>query len=98
MNRRQREAWEREALAELRYGDPDNALAAYTENDRIITAEPADEVRERLVGDWWLAREEHGAESGIMIAARRADVDDLNARARGPVPVCVPTCWVAVAG
>lgn len=81
-NRRQRAGWERSALDELRNGDPDTAVNAYNEHDRIVTADNAEVLRDRLVGDWWLARAEHGADSAVMIAARRSDVDDLNARAR----------------
>ena len=42
-------------------------------------ASDADEVRRRLVADWWAARDPDGS---VMIAHRRADVADLNGRAR----------------
>jgi conjugative relaxase-like TrwC/TraI family protein len=79
-NRRQRQAWEREALAELRHGHPDVALAAYQSHDRLREARTADQIRQRLVHDWWAARQCGGRH--LMVAARRADVDDLNCRAR----------------
>ena len=79
-NRRQAEAWERDALAELRHGNPDVALAAYEAHDRLHQADTADGVRERLVDDWWAARQAGGHH--LMVAARHADVDDLNRRAR----------------
>ena len=53
-NRRQRQQWERDALAELRAGDIDVAFAAYADNGRIVTgtnahrSPPGD--RGRLVG------------------------------------------------
>lgn len=80
-NRRQTDAWERDALDELRDGDPTHALAAYEQHGRIHTGPTAEEVREQLVGDWWHAQAELGL-GGVMVAARRSDVDDLNDRAR----------------
>jgi len=79
-NRRQREGWERDALAELRHGNPDVALAAYQAHDRLHQADTADEIRERLVDDWWASRQAGGRH--LMVAARHRDVDDLNRRAR----------------
>ena len=79
-NRRQREAWERNALRELRDGDVDTALAAYTEHGRVVTATTAPEVRHQLVADWWAAT--LAGEHAQMIAARWVDVDDLNVIAR----------------
>jgi ATP-dependent exoDNAse (exonuclease V) alpha subunit len=81
-NRRQREQWEREALDELRDGDVAQAVAAYGDHGRIVTADTAEALRERLVDDWWTARQARPHETGVMIAARRSDVDDLNTRAR----------------
>jgi hypothetical protein len=46
-----------------------------------VVADTADTLREQLVGDWWQATGEHGADA-VMVAARRSDIDDLNARAR----------------
>jgi Ti-type conjugative transfer relaxase TraA len=83
-NRRQREAWERDALDELRSGDPGAALAAYTAAGRVVIGDTAEAVREQLVSDWWAARTDYEGpgEAGVMIAARVSDVDDLNDRAR----------------
>ncbi|HEV8623518.1 MAG TPA: AAA family ATPase [Acidimicrobiia bacterium] len=79
-NRRQQQAWERDALAELRHGNPDIALAAYQAHDRLHQANTSDRLREQLVDDWWAARQAGGRH--LMVAARHADVDDLNRRAR----------------
>lgn len=79
-NRRQREAWERAALADLRDGDVDAALSAYESRGRIVRGESAVEVREAMAADWWAATV--AGESALMLAPRRAEVDDLNARAR----------------
>ncbi|HLJ07700.1 MAG TPA: AAA family ATPase, partial [Acidimicrobiia bacterium] len=79
-NRRQREAWERDALAELRHGNPDLALAAYQAHDRLHQADTADGIREHLVDGWWAARKAGGRH--LMVAVSHRDVDDLNLRAR----------------
>src|SRR5437588_3179774 len=79
-NRRQREGWERDALAELRHGNPEVALAAYQAHDRLHQADTADQIREQLVDHWWAARQAGGRH--LMVATRHRDVDDLNHRAR----------------
>lgn len=79
-NRRQREQWERDALEHLRDGRADQALHRYAEHGRLTIADTAPELRDRLVADWWDARE--SAADTVMIALRRDDVADLNARAR----------------
>jgi conjugative relaxase-like TrwC/TraI family protein len=80
-NRRQTHAWEQAALDELRHGDPAVALGTYRKHGRIVTADTPDDLRERLVDDWWdTARDD--LSGSIMIGLRRADVDDLNHRAR----------------
>jgi hypothetical protein len=48
---------------------------------RIVTADTPNDLRDQLVHDWWdTARDEMAG--SIMIGLRRADVDDLNHRAR----------------
>ena len=79
-NRRQSEAWERDALAELRAGDIDRAVNAYLDHDRIHVATHRGDARDRLVEEWLNARD--GGENVLMIAGRLAEVDDLNRRAR----------------
>ena len=79
-NRRQHEAWERAALAAFRAGDVDSALAAYDSHQRIVTCATAPATREAMVADWWAANLR--GDRVLMVAARWADVDDLNARAR----------------
>ena len=77
-NRRQAAAWEREALALLRDGDAEGAVQRYARRGRIVVNENGDEVRRRLVADWWQAGDPNSA---VMIAHRRRDVADLNGRA-----------------
>ncbi len=81
-NRRQREGWERDALAALREGAAGPALAAYARHGRLVMADTAGGVRERLIADWWHATQDPSGEEAVMIAARRDDVADLNTRAR----------------
>ena len=78
-NVRQVHPWEREALDQLRDGEPDQALDAYRRHDRITVEPTADATRARLVDEWFAAGDPAAA---VMIAHRRADVADLNCRAR----------------
>jgi hypothetical protein len=80
-NRRQREEWERQALVLLREGRSQEALAAYVEHGRVVLGPSGDCVRARLVADWWSA-EQTGGGDNVMVALRRADVRELNERAR----------------
>jgi ATP-dependent exoDNAse (exonuclease V) alpha subunit len=79
-NRRQTDDWERATLAELRTGDPERAIDDYIGHDRVHQAATGDAVRYELVDEWMNARVE--GEDVLMVAARLADVDDLNRRAR----------------
>ena len=79
-NRRQVHLWEREALSALRAGSTLEAVTAYRSAGRVTVAPDADTVRERMVDDWWLAHRQDG--QAAMYALRRADVEDLNLRAR----------------
>jgi conjugative relaxase-like TrwC/TraI family protein len=79
-NRRQHEAWERHALAQLRDGNVDDAVTAYDAHGRIHTHETAPGARDAMSADWWAAT--LAGEQVLMLATRWSDVDDLNARAR----------------
>ncbi len=79
-NRRQRAQWEQDAIAQLRHGQIDPALAAYSDHGRLHTAPNGDELREQLVSDWY-ATSRVGDET-LMLAQHRNAVDDLNLRAR----------------
>ncbi len=68
-NRRQVHAWERGALAQLRDGDPDDALAAYNAHRRLVFARPGEDVRDQMVSEWWASQNLDGA---LMIAYRRS--------------------------
>jgi hypothetical protein len=79
-NRRQRETWEKEALSQLRSGSARLALSVYEGPGRLHLAETAEDAREAMADAWWASH--RSGEEAIMYALRRADVDDLNARAR----------------
>jgi hypothetical protein len=84
-NRRQRELWERDTLQRLRGGEGGRAgiedfVAEYGRHGRLHMGDTPAEVRVAMVKDWDEARREGG--SVAMIALRRSDVDELNARAR----------------
>ena len=81
-NRRQVNAWERDALDQLRHGDVERAVAIYSDNGRVTLASSAEQARRHLVGDWWAARTHVGPDRVAMIALHQADVDDLNDLAR----------------
>lgn len=78
--RRQHEPWDRDALNALRTGDLEAFARAYTSHDRVVTSPDAASTRARLVQDWWQATNE--GSDALMLAHRRADVADLNQRAR----------------
>lgn len=79
-NRRQREAWERTALHQLRSGSVEQALAAFDQHGRIERVPTLNDVRARIVDAWAQARV--AGEEPIMLAARRDDVRALNELAR----------------
>lgn len=75
--RRQRQPWDRQALDALRGGDVERWARAYRKAGRITVGRGAADTRAALVNDWARADGER-----LMIAGRRADVRDLNQRAR----------------
>ncbi len=79
-NRRQTEPWERVALDDLRSGNVASAVGAYQHRDRIIAVDDIDEMRDRVVNDWFQSH--RTGERALMIAAHRSEVTDLNDRAR----------------
>jgi conjugative relaxase-like TrwC/TraI family protein len=79
-NRRQVHAWERAALTELRTGNPHVAFDAYQAHGRIHHAAHSNQLRERLVADWWASRAQ--GKRAVMVGTRNTDVEDLNRRAR----------------
>ena len=80
-NRRQQQAWEREALDLVRSGLVEEAVAAYQAHDRVVAADSKPAATLALLQDWWAAwqQAEHDpAQEVVVLAARRAEVDRLN--------------------
>jgi conjugative relaxase-like TrwC/TraI family protein len=79
-NRRQHDPIERQALAELRAGQIDEAIERLAEHGHIIPTPNRHAALEHLVGDWRAATR-HG-DDAIMLALHRTDVAALNDTAR----------------
>jgi conjugative relaxase-like TrwC/TraI family protein len=80
-NRRQHQAWEREALELVRSGLVEEAVAAYQAHDRVVAADSKPAATLALLQDWWTAWQQADrdpAQEVIVLAARRAEVDRLN--------------------
>jgi conjugative relaxase-like TrwC/TraI family protein len=80
-NRRQHQAWEREALDLVRSGLVEEAVAAYQAHDRVVAADSKPAATLALLQDWWQAYQEAERDPDqevIVLAARRAEVDRLN--------------------
>jgi conjugative relaxase-like TrwC/TraI family protein len=80
-NRRQHQAWEREALELVRGGLVEEAVAAYRAHDRVVCAESKPAATLALLQDWWAAWQdaERDPDQGVIVlAGRRAEVDRLN--------------------
>jgi ATP-dependent exoDNAse (exonuclease V) alpha subunit len=80
-NRRQHQAWEREALELVRSGLVEEAVAAYQAHDRVVAGDSKPAATLALLQDWWTAfqqADQDPAQEVIVLAARRAEVDRLN--------------------
>jgi conjugative relaxase-like TrwC/TraI family protein len=80
-NRRQQQAWEREALELVRSGLVEEAVAAYHTHDRVVAAESKPAATLALLNDWWQAYQDSEVDPSqdvIVLAGRRAEVDRLN--------------------
>jgi ATP-dependent exoDNAse (exonuclease V) alpha subunit len=80
-NRRQHQAWEREALDLVRSGLVEEAVAAYRAHDRVVCAESKPATTLALLQDWWAAYQKAERDPGnevVVLAARRTEVDRLN--------------------
>jgi conjugative relaxase-like TrwC/TraI family protein len=80
-NRRQHQAWEREALELVRGGLVEDAVAAYQAHDRVVAADSKPAATLALLQDWWAAwqQADHDpTQEVVVLAARRAEVDRLN--------------------
>ena len=80
-NRRQRHAWERVALADLRAGEVGRFLTACQANGRIHVGDTADSAKQQLISHW--STQLRFKRDVVILALRRDDVADLNRLARG---------------
>ncbi|GAA2560201.1 hypothetical protein GCM10010295_57570 [Streptomyces intermedius] len=87
-NRRQEDAAERHALEVWRTGDHDQALRLLAERGRVHPTESADEARSQILTVWDELRRDRWPDTHdlldelVVLAARNADVDALNAGAQ----------------
>lgn len=79
---RQRHAWDRTALEELRHGEIAEWIAAYDQHGRLVPCQGADAQARTLVADWYVAARDHDMTGSVMLAARRDETADLNHLAR----------------
>jgi hypothetical protein len=82
-NRRQRAAWEREALELVRDGQVEQAVAAYREHERMVAATSKTELTLNLARDWWQTYQQaevsgQADRDAVILAYRRDEVDRLN--------------------
>ena len=82
-NMRQRDGWERTALAELRDGSVGDAIDAYRQHRRLIIGHDRDDTIFRAVGDWYRHITATGdLTSGLLIGHDNNTVAELNDQAR----------------
>ncbi len=79
-NRRQQDPVERQALADLRAGQVDEAIERLSEHGQIIETPDRKDALEHIVADWRTATRR--GEDAIMLALHRSDVTALNDTAR----------------
>jgi Ti-type conjugative transfer relaxase TraA len=79
-NRRQRHAWERAALADLRAGEVGRFLTAYQAHSRIHIGDTADHAKQQLISHWSIQLSFQ--RDVVILALRRDDVAELNRLAR----------------
>ena len=80
--RRQHEAWQRDATRELATGRTEAALERYAAAGMVQTADTREAARAGLVATWDAARRQSPHVSQVILAYTRADVRDLNEKAR----------------
>lgn len=82
-NVRQDHEWERTALAELRHGSVNRAVAMYDRRGRINIAATTDDTIDQAVHNWYRDVKAIGDLSEVLlIGHRNTTVDQLNERAR----------------
>ena len=85
--RRQHEAWQRDATRELATGRTAEALERYAAAGMVQAADTREAARAGLVAIWDAARRQRPEQSQVILAYTRADVRDLNEKARAELRV-----------
>jgi Ti-type conjugative transfer relaxase TraA len=80
--RRQKEAWARDATQQLANGRTLEALKAYDSKGALHGQATREEAQSQLLDAWSKDRADHPAESRLILAYTRNDVQDLNRAAR----------------
>ena len=81
-NRRQRQEWQKDASREIRAGEVKEALRKYLDAGMITIATDRDEAIKKTVNAWADRFDAGDPAKTLLTAYRRADVRELNARAR----------------
>jgi len=80
---RAQHAWEREAWAQLRAGQAQQALASYQAHDRLHISDTREQAASQMVADWDKARQANPAERTVMLSdASNVELDKINALAQ----------------
>jgi Ti-type conjugative transfer relaxase TraA len=80
--RRQQAQWQREASRDFARGEAGAAFESYQEHGAIRFTATRAQAKDRLIGDWADQRDSQPEKSSLILAHTRADVTDLNQRAR----------------
>ena len=80
--RRQEALWQREDSRDFARGNAGRALASYQEHSAIRFTTTREQAKDRLIGDWADLRDSQPEKSSLILAPTRADVTELNRRAR----------------
>ena len=81
-NRRQRQDWQKDASREIRAGQVKEGLQKYLDADMIAIAKDRDEAIKETVESWADRFNPEDPSRTLLTAYKRADVRELNARAR----------------
>jgi ATP-dependent exoDNAse (exonuclease V) alpha subunit len=82
VHRAERE-WEREAWAQVREGNAQQALAAYEQHEQLHIAETREQAAKEMVEAWSRDREAHPEDRTVMLSdASNAELDKINLMAQ----------------
>lgn len=79
---RQKQAWERNAVQNIREGNVKKSLEAFAKNELLKFKSNRTQIYEQMILDWHKEVSEKPKSSAIMIATKNAEVSILNEKAR----------------